>query len=202
MSFTDREFRDALGQFATGVAVVTAEVDGTLLGSTVSSFNSVSLAPPLILFSLARSAQTFSLWLQAKHFGITVLERARTTCPTGSRAAALRNGPASLHCAARAVCRLCAAVSLLRMREVRLPRRRRPRDCRWPRPVVHPERGSAAAFLRRPLPTASLRPADRVAAGPGPSGCTAGDGRRGCRKRRGCVRTRGCGGEIRDGPRS
>ena len=73
MSFTDREFRDALGQFATGVAVVTAEVDGTLLGSTVSSFNSVSLAPPLILFSLARSAQTFSLWLQAKHFGITVL---------------------------------------------------------------------------------------------------------------------------------
>ena len=46
MSFTDREFRDALGQFATGVAVVTSEVEGTLLGSTISSFNSVSLAPP------------------------------------------------------------------------------------------------------------------------------------------------------------
>src|SRR5690242_14000434 len=73
MSFTDREFRDALGQFATGVAVVTAEVEGTLLGATVSSFNSVSLAPPLILFSLARSAQSFPLWLNAKQFGVTVL---------------------------------------------------------------------------------------------------------------------------------
>jgi len=73
MSFTDREFRDALGQFATGVCVVTAEVDNTLLGSTVSSFNAVSLAPPLILFSLARSALTLPLWLKAKHFGVTVL---------------------------------------------------------------------------------------------------------------------------------
>jgi 3-hydroxy-9,10-secoandrosta-1,3,5(10)-triene-9,17-dione monooxygenase reductase component len=73
MSFTDREFRDALGRFATGVAVVTAEVDGMLLGSTVSSFNSVSLAPPLILFSLARSAQSFALWRKATRFGVTVL---------------------------------------------------------------------------------------------------------------------------------
>ena len=73
MNFTDREFRDALGQFATGVCVVTAEVDNTLLGSTVSSFNAVSLAPPLVLFSLARSALTLPLWLQAKHFGVTVL---------------------------------------------------------------------------------------------------------------------------------
>jgi flavin reductase (DIM6/NTAB) family NADH-FMN oxidoreductase RutF len=64
MSFTDREFRDALGQFATGVCVVTAEVDNTLLGSTVSSFNSVLLSPPLVLFSLARSALTLPLcWL-------------------------------------------------------------------------------------------------------------------------------------------
>ena len=39
MNFTDREFRDALGQFATGVCVVTAEVDNTLLGATVSSFS-------------------------------------------------------------------------------------------------------------------------------------------------------------------
>ena len=73
MNFTDREFRDALGQFATGVCVVTAEVDNTLLGSTVSSFNSVSLAPPLVLFSLARSALTLPLWLKATHFGVTVL---------------------------------------------------------------------------------------------------------------------------------
>ena len=73
MSFTDREFRDALGQFATGVCVITAEVDGIMLGSTVSSFNSVSLAPPLVLFSLARTAQTLPLWLKATHFGVSVL---------------------------------------------------------------------------------------------------------------------------------
>jgi flavin reductase (DIM6/NTAB) family NADH-FMN oxidoreductase RutF len=78
MSFTDREFRDALSQFATGVCVVTAEVDGILLGSTVSSFNSVSLAPPLVLFSLARSAQTRPLWLKATHFGVTVLAEGQT----------------------------------------------------------------------------------------------------------------------------
>ncbi len=78
MSFTDREFRDALGQFATGVCVISAEVDGILLGSTVSSFNSVSLAPPLILFSLARSAQTLPLWLKTTHFGVTVLAESQT----------------------------------------------------------------------------------------------------------------------------
>jgi flavin reductase (DIM6/NTAB) family NADH-FMN oxidoreductase RutF len=73
MNFTDRQFRNALGKFATGVAVVTANVDGTLLGSTVSSFNSVSLAPPLVLFSLANNAQTFALWQKATHFGVTIL---------------------------------------------------------------------------------------------------------------------------------
>jgi flavin reductase (DIM6/NTAB) family NADH-FMN oxidoreductase RutF len=78
MSFTDREFRDALGQFATGVCVITAEVDGIMLGSTVSSFNSVSLAPPLILFSLARSAQTLPLWLKATHFAVTILADGQT----------------------------------------------------------------------------------------------------------------------------
>jgi flavin reductase (DIM6/NTAB) family NADH-FMN oxidoreductase RutF len=78
MSFTDREFRDALGQFATGVCIITTEVDGILLGATVNSFNSVSLAPPLILFSLARSAQTLELWLKAKHFGVTVLAEGQT----------------------------------------------------------------------------------------------------------------------------
>ena len=71
--FSERDFRDALAQFATGVAVVTAEVDGRLLGSTVSSFSSVSLDPPLVLFSLARSALTYPLWRQATHFGVTVL---------------------------------------------------------------------------------------------------------------------------------
>ena len=73
MTFADREFRDALALFATGVVVVTANVEGVLLGSTVSSFNAVSLSPPLVLFSLARSAQTFELWSKATLFGVTIL---------------------------------------------------------------------------------------------------------------------------------
>lgn len=68
-----REFRNALGHFATGVAVVTAEVDSVKLSCTVSSFNAVSLEPPLILFSLARSAASFDLWRRVDHFAAVVL---------------------------------------------------------------------------------------------------------------------------------
>ena len=74
MAFTPGEFRKALGVFPTGVAVVTARApDGSLLGMTVSSFNSVSLQPPLVLFSVARSALNFSAWQTAHAWGISVL---------------------------------------------------------------------------------------------------------------------------------
>jgi flavin reductase (DIM6/NTAB) family NADH-FMN oxidoreductase RutF len=72
-SFNEREFRNALRLFATGVAIVTAKSGTQLLGSTISSFNSVSLTPPLILFSIARSALGFELWRQVEHYGITIL---------------------------------------------------------------------------------------------------------------------------------
>lgn len=72
--FTQRHFRDALGQFATGVTVVTARLpDGQPVGLTVSSFNSVSLAPPLVLWSLARSASTLEALLHSPHYAINVL---------------------------------------------------------------------------------------------------------------------------------
>jgi hypothetical protein len=52
-TFSQTEFRQALGQFATGVTVVTARSDsGALVGLTVNSFNAVSLDPPLVLWSL------------------------------------------------------------------------------------------------------------------------------------------------------
>jgi flavin reductase (DIM6/NTAB) family NADH-FMN oxidoreductase RutF/DNA-binding MarR family transcriptional regulator len=54
-----RAFRDGLGYFATGVVVVTAEApNGNRVGLTISSFNSVSLDPPLVLFSIARNVQS------------------------------------------------------------------------------------------------------------------------------------------------
>jgi flavin reductase (DIM6/NTAB) family NADH-FMN oxidoreductase RutF len=55
MTFTSGEFRNALSRFPTGVAVVTVRAaDGLFQAITVSSFNSVSLDPPLVLFSVAR----------------------------------------------------------------------------------------------------------------------------------------------------
>lgn len=68
-----RVFRNALGRFATGVAIVTASVDGVRLGSTISSFNSVSLDPPLVLFSLLKSALGFAQWKKAEAFCIAIL---------------------------------------------------------------------------------------------------------------------------------
>src|SRR5262245_17327784 len=69
-----RSFRDALGLFPTGVAVVTTIArDGTHLGATVSSFNSVSLSPPLVLFSIARSASSFAAWSEADTYAINLL---------------------------------------------------------------------------------------------------------------------------------
>jgi flavin reductase (DIM6/NTAB) family NADH-FMN oxidoreductase RutF len=74
MGLDERQFRDALGQFATGVAVVTSQVDGVKVAMTVSSFNAVSLRPPLVLFSIARSAQSFDLWRRAETFAVMVLQ--------------------------------------------------------------------------------------------------------------------------------
>ena len=56
-AFSTSEFRAALGTFATGVTIVTAcDAAAQPVGITANSFNSVSLAPPLVLWSLARVA--------------------------------------------------------------------------------------------------------------------------------------------------
>jgi flavin reductase (DIM6/NTAB) family NADH-FMN oxidoreductase RutF len=69
-----RRFRNALGQFPTGVVVATARtVAGQLIGMTMSSFNSVSLDPPLVLFSLLRQARGFALWQTVEWYAINVL---------------------------------------------------------------------------------------------------------------------------------
>jgi flavin reductase (DIM6/NTAB) family NADH-FMN oxidoreductase RutF len=69
-----KEFREVLGSFATGVTVITAvTAGGERLGSTASSFNSVSLDPPLILFSLARSAKAFDAWQSVEAFAVNIL---------------------------------------------------------------------------------------------------------------------------------
>ncbi|MDH5454486.1 MAG: flavin reductase family protein [Gammaproteobacteria bacterium] len=68
------EFRRALGCFATGVAVVTAlDARGEKVGITISSFNSVSMNPPLVLWSIANSANTFDTFINAEYFAVNVL---------------------------------------------------------------------------------------------------------------------------------
>jgi flavin reductase (DIM6/NTAB) family NADH-FMN oxidoreductase RutF len=72
--FDCRAFRDALGSFATGVTVVTAQAaNGEPIGLTVSSFNSVSLDPPLILWSLSGSSPNLEAFRSASHYSINVL---------------------------------------------------------------------------------------------------------------------------------
>lgn len=69
-----RAFRNALGQFPTGVCVVTAHAeDGEDLGMTMSSFNSLSLDPPLVLFSIDRRANSLPKWQAAGGYAINVL---------------------------------------------------------------------------------------------------------------------------------
>ncbi|TWO71176.1 flavin reductase family protein [Caenimonas sedimenti] len=73
-SFSSQEFRSALGMFATGVTIVTARsADGQLIGLTANSFNSVSLGPPLVLWSLARAAASLSVFAAGSHYAINVL---------------------------------------------------------------------------------------------------------------------------------
>ena len=72
--FSPLEFRASLGMFATGVTVVTARApDGTLVGLTANSFNSVSLSPPLVLWSLAHHAGSMALFRSGSHYAINVL---------------------------------------------------------------------------------------------------------------------------------
>ena len=71
--FSQRELRDALGRFATGVTVVTTMTPRGPLGITANSFASVSLTPPLVLWSPARKSRRFPAFEAASHFAIHVL---------------------------------------------------------------------------------------------------------------------------------
>lgn len=69
-----RELRDVFGCFVTGVTVVTTvDADGTDQGVTANSFSSVSLDPPLVLWSQAKSARSFPAFRDADHFMVNIL---------------------------------------------------------------------------------------------------------------------------------
>lgn len=68
-----RSFRTALGNFPTGITVVTAQCPSGPIGMTVNSFSSVSLDPPLILWSPAKTSSRHDFFAGADHFAIHVL---------------------------------------------------------------------------------------------------------------------------------
>jgi 3-hydroxy-9,10-secoandrosta-1,3,5(10)-triene-9,17-dione monooxygenase reductase component len=69
-----RKFRDALGAFTTGVTVVTTrDAEGVDVGITANSFNSVSLEPPMVLWSLAKASRSLPAFVAAQHFAVHIL---------------------------------------------------------------------------------------------------------------------------------
>lgn len=74
MSLDPREFRNALGRFATGICVITAEVEGGKpFGMTINSFASVSLDPALVLWSLQKNSECAPLFENITRYGINIL---------------------------------------------------------------------------------------------------------------------------------
>jgi flavin reductase (DIM6/NTAB) family NADH-FMN oxidoreductase RutF len=69
----ERHFRDALAQFATGVTIITARAPHGFVGFTANSFNSVSLDPPLVIWSLARRSRSLAIFEGAVQYAINVL---------------------------------------------------------------------------------------------------------------------------------
>lgn len=73
-AFDPKDFRNALGMFATGVTIVTTRAgDGSPVGVTANSFNSVSLTPPLVLWSLAKNARSVAAFTGAQHWNVHIL---------------------------------------------------------------------------------------------------------------------------------
>ena len=73
-SIDPAEYRAVLGRFATGVTIMTARAPGGLqVGVTANSFNTVSLDPPLILWSLALRAPSLSVFRNQDHFAVNIL---------------------------------------------------------------------------------------------------------------------------------
>lgn len=74
-TFTSSEFRQALGNYATGVAIISARVaDGDLVGITANSFASVSLDPPLVLWSVDKSSSQCDVFVNCEYFAVHILQ--------------------------------------------------------------------------------------------------------------------------------
>nr|WP_070959005.1 flavin reductase family protein [Hyphomonas sp. Mor2] len=121
MSFDLRTFRETLGLFVTGVTIITTrDEQGDPVGITANSFNSVSLDPPLILWSVGLKAKSLSAFSDAESFAVHILrddqaglsQRFATSGMDKFRELAVEDGlgraPLLPDCAARLECSLFA----------------------------------------------------------------------------------------------
>ncbi|WP_341763599.1 flavin reductase family protein [Candidatus Tisiphia endosymbiont of Beris chalybata] len=67
------QFKRALGNFPSGITIITTSYDNKLFGLTVSSFTSVSLFPPLILFCINKQAPSIKAFTNSKYFAVSIL---------------------------------------------------------------------------------------------------------------------------------
>jgi flavin reductase (DIM6/NTAB) family NADH-FMN oxidoreductase RutF len=75
---TEAQFRQACGQFATGVAVATAsDQSGAPHGLTINSFTSVSMTPPMVLICIDYRAQVLQVFLKASHYAVNILSHSQ-----------------------------------------------------------------------------------------------------------------------------
>ena len=76
--FDAKNFRHALGQFPTGVTVITTlDKEGNPIGATASSFNSVSMQPPLVLWSVGKNAYSAKIFEETEYFNVNVLSESQ-----------------------------------------------------------------------------------------------------------------------------
>jgi len=73
MALNPSEFRKAMGCFATGVTIITVDLDGEVHGMTANAFASVSLDPPLVLVCVDHTTRTHAHLQSKKRFGVNVL---------------------------------------------------------------------------------------------------------------------------------
>ncbi len=78
-----RQFRDVLGLFCSGVTVVTSVSDGQPVGMTCQSFSSVSLEPPLVMFSPAKTSRAWPLMQRAGFFCVNILAAEQSEISNG-----------------------------------------------------------------------------------------------------------------------
>ena len=82
MAIDPREFRQTVGQFVTGVTVIAAEIDGSVLGMTANAFTSLSLDPPLVLFCVAKKAHLAQGIHRSSGFSVNVLRQEQQNLST------------------------------------------------------------------------------------------------------------------------